>query len=297
MQREAALGEVGAEEPKLGNVEEHLLCLQCGYDLYGLDAEGNCPECGKTIWTTLRGGLLQNSDPTWLATVRWGVILLLISASIGCAQGLLGILAYTTLVRPYWEMLYRGVYMTSDTAIVCRVIAAWMVTTKPICSRLTWLSPTLGTSIRILSLLAVAARFAELYSRYNLSREMWQWILYILPGTILMVCLFLLLRKISRRIPNRRLTQYTEVVLFAYCLIGLMQIILNIPDISTLMGRAAHVPVVFGHAVVHVAILLLMWTYLNNLKPVLKQSAMRWRPWKHDSSHNTAVIIPQTKVD
>ena len=38
-----------------GVSDEALPCLECGYDLRGLDAHGSCPECGELIALSTRG--------------------------------------------------------------------------------------------------------------------------------------------------------------------------------------------------------------------------------------------------
>jgi ribosomal protein L37E len=54
-------------EPRLedGKVAEHALCVHCGYDLFGHDADGHCSECGRTVKLTLRFNQRKPSDH-WL---------------------------------------------------------------------------------------------------------------------------------------------------------------------------------------------------------------------------------------
>ncbi|MCC6909352.1 MAG: hypothetical protein IT430_15540 [Phycisphaerales bacterium] len=51
-------------------VTAHLICVGCRYDLHGLDAGGNCPECGWEVGATIRASQL---DPAWLAAMRTGL--------------------------------------------------------------------------------------------------------------------------------------------------------------------------------------------------------------------------------
>jgi hypothetical protein len=48
-------------------------CAKCSYNLRGLSADANCPECG----TPIQGILLRNASPDYLATVRLGLTLIL----------------------------------------------------------------------------------------------------------------------------------------------------------------------------------------------------------------------------
>lgn len=70
-----------AAEP-VGVIEGDLNCRKCGYNLRGLDAAGRCPECGTAVGYSVRGDLLRFSDPDWLATLRRGIVLILIAIVI-----------------------------------------------------------------------------------------------------------------------------------------------------------------------------------------------------------------------
>lgn len=52
------------------------LCKGCGYALTGLGREGNCPECGLSIERSLRGDLLRDNTPEYLATLYRGVVMI-----------------------------------------------------------------------------------------------------------------------------------------------------------------------------------------------------------------------------
>jgi len=60
----------------VGTVDAPVDCIGCGYQLRGLPAEGACPECATAIWRSVRGDLLRDADPDWLARVRRGVSLI-----------------------------------------------------------------------------------------------------------------------------------------------------------------------------------------------------------------------------
>ncbi|MCH8209871.1 MAG: hypothetical protein IIB99_00725 [Planctomycetes bacterium] len=49
-----------------------LRCITCGYDLRSLPTEESCPECGTPIELSLRGDLLSQSDPAWVARLARG---------------------------------------------------------------------------------------------------------------------------------------------------------------------------------------------------------------------------------
>ncbi len=57
----------------------HIPCISCGYDLFGLPGQGNCPECGSLITDTTLGDMALNTDPRWLRRSAKAVATLAIS--------------------------------------------------------------------------------------------------------------------------------------------------------------------------------------------------------------------------
>ena len=47
-------------------------CSCCGYDLQGLEASGDCPECGAPIGRSFDGDRLAAADPKWLRSIVRG---------------------------------------------------------------------------------------------------------------------------------------------------------------------------------------------------------------------------------
>ncbi len=52
-------------------------CLNCGYNLRGLQEDGRCPECGTQVERSLKGNLLIYSSLEHLANLHTGVFLIL----------------------------------------------------------------------------------------------------------------------------------------------------------------------------------------------------------------------------
>jgi hypothetical protein len=71
------------------------VCLRCGYALQGLDADGQCPECGTPVAASRQGRLLRFSDPEYVATLHRGIVLLLVgsimSVLLAISGGIAGI--------------------------------------------------------------------------------------------------------------------------------------------------------------------------------------------------------------
>ena len=51
------------------------LCKRCGYVLAGLPINGDCPECGLAVRTSLLGNRLEHAAPEWLGSVYKGLLL------------------------------------------------------------------------------------------------------------------------------------------------------------------------------------------------------------------------------
>src|SRR5712671_6226084 len=67
----------GASRPPIpvdeaGIVVGDVACRGCSYNLRGLPAESNCPECATAIELSLEGNLLHFCDPKWLDRLAIG---------------------------------------------------------------------------------------------------------------------------------------------------------------------------------------------------------------------------------
>lgn len=66
-----------------GNLADDRQCIGCTYNLRGLDAEGACPECGVAIGRSLRGDLLQYSNPRWVERIARSMNVALVALLVG----------------------------------------------------------------------------------------------------------------------------------------------------------------------------------------------------------------------
>jgi hypothetical protein len=96
------------------------LCKRCGYVLAGLPINGDCPECGLAVRTSLMGNQLQHADPKWLGSVY---------------RGQLWVALLTFLGGPIW-----GISLLDSTDIAIVIVAealmlakawAWWILTTP----------------------------------------------------------------------------------------------------------------------------------------------------------------------
>lgn len=71
-------------------VDRHIHCVECGYDLFGLDPAGRCPECGADIVLSARGDLLKFANADWLRRVKLGADLMYYGIGVAIVVGLAG---------------------------------------------------------------------------------------------------------------------------------------------------------------------------------------------------------------
>lgn len=70
-------------------LDRDVACVRCSYNLRGLPASGNCPECGEPIANSIKGFMLQDASPEYRGKLKLGLslvlngILLLVVVMIG----------------------------------------------------------------------------------------------------------------------------------------------------------------------------------------------------------------------
>ena len=117
----SAFGAVGTD----GGVARSTPCRKCGYDLRGLSAGGNCPECGTPVAFSLQGDLLGNAEPDWLHTLRRGVNCILGGVLAAIAAGILNAIANSSQ-QPLTAGLGQAVSLLSTALFL---IGSWLLTT------------------------------------------------------------------------------------------------------------------------------------------------------------------------
>ncbi|MCC6679350.1 MAG: hypothetical protein IT445_00460 [Phycisphaeraceae bacterium] len=63
-------------------LDRDVTCLNCGYNLRGINPAGTCPECGMSISIALRQDHLQDAPQPWRRTVRLGTALVCLGTLI-----------------------------------------------------------------------------------------------------------------------------------------------------------------------------------------------------------------------
>lgn len=84
-----------------GRIAEQVHCRDCGYSIFGLPINGDCPECGTSIAWSVRGNLLAYSDPAWLAklaaSMGWLIAWAFASIASGFVAGAVGAATSSTV--------------------------------------------------------------------------------------------------------------------------------------------------------------------------------------------------------
>lgn len=71
-------------------MDKHAPCRSCGYDVFGLPAGGNCPECGAPVALSIHGDRLSDADPKWLKRLHRGTTLTAAIMTFGTGWPFLG---------------------------------------------------------------------------------------------------------------------------------------------------------------------------------------------------------------
>jgi hypothetical protein len=206
------------------NIEPaYLRCSACGYDLRGIDATMNCPECGKPVAHTLAGDPLSLSDPAWRRALVEGAIVLLPVVALRAL--LLSLWTYqsarfgNTIVWPP-ALSPQGQEIIEIVADVLGAIAIWLLTKPdlsfapraagmPLTSAIRFL---LG--VRLISTILFHIGGDVIARRYQVGWALADRAL----GTVEFFLLFMLLEQSSARLPDRALAN--RFVWIRWCMLA-----------------------------------------------------------------------------
>ena len=71
-------------------LDRDVACVRCSYNLRGLPASGNCPECGEPIANSIKGFMLQDASAEYRGKLKLGLSLVLNGILALVLLGLLG---------------------------------------------------------------------------------------------------------------------------------------------------------------------------------------------------------------
>ena len=190
-------------------IEFDLPCIECGYNLRGLDPAGKCPECGTDVARTNRGDLLRFSNATWLSRMKLGTDLMLFAIVFGIFGGVAVSCVGTILAaKPF---MFPDVFSVVASAL--QLISIFLITTQE--PRTTY-SEGNFTWRRVIRTLAVVRFAAELGGQMGvLFFTGWLATLTVLSGVLgvmIMFGFFAYAESFARRIPDPGLTRSTTIL-------------------------------------------------------------------------------------
>lgn len=193
-----------------GNLADELPCRRCGYVLRGLPLEGRCPECGTAVGWSVHGDLLRFSDPGWADHLAGGALWLIVASLGAIVAGILGSLLGA---RPNGDVAPA---VLSLIVSCISVVGHWRVTMadpgqpEHAANLRLWtrILAVVGASAPIVTLIGVFV--ASTAGGIALGVAMFGSMVAGLIGTIL---LYIIMRRLARRIPNEPLARQTTVVM------------------------------------------------------------------------------------
>ncbi len=204
-----------------GNIAAELPCIACGYNLYSLNTETVCPECGMAVGRSVMGDYLKYCNPNWvskLATgtnlVVLGIVVIFLAAFLGGAMvsasnsrgGAAGaaiimliaiIVGRLLLVIGYFILTAREPTKASGDT-VARLLARWCLFGSflvEVFNQVAAMQVTGLSGLRLLGIMAIVGSVLQLVGLF---------------------ALLVYLRQLARRVPDASLVTNTSIVLWGW---------------------------------------------------------------------------------
>lgn len=133
------------EEPEL--LDPNPICINCGYDLSGLDNTQPCPECGTPLaQSSQQGNLLRHAPLPWVlrisrglhlfhASLLWPVLgmltVLVLSVIVGLIAGVSGEPIVKSIFDGLQVVLMVGYMVLLPLCAVGYIVACWFISEAP----------------------------------------------------------------------------------------------------------------------------------------------------------------------
>ncbi len=256
-------------------------CIQCEYNLRGLDCETVCPECGGTVERTLRGPWLRYADPRWLNRMRIGTLLLLSTAILSIS------------IEAFWFMApswFGPAFVNRPFYAYCPLLpgvafALLLLTGREPTSSWTREPSSVRRVVRCSAVL-LPVMVATYWSMHLYSAGAWPTAVFEFirsAAWIVARCgVLVILRRLASRMPSRSLARATTPAIWAYAmtyaLLSLLTCYLMIstaasgPQLSSSMLFTVWDVARIVPSVVDVWIVVLLFLYCRRLKAELAKA-------------------------
>jgi len=249
--------------------DEALPCLECGYDLRGLDAHGSCPECGELIALSTRGNALRNADPLYLTRAHIAAILLAATFAVGACVRIERMIG---LGLPGLVLIRISTFCELFPLIASVLLASRDATAQ----RRDW--PNRSQIVVMLAIVHIAAYLAVVYATVDAGPYR------LLSAFALMgwyVAIFSILRDLAERANDPTLKRHNPVVLWS--LVGAAALGELLPEVILLLNWGGFVlptvPLAGRHFLLLVAdayAAWLLWRYRAMLAGVTHEARENW---------------------
>ncbi|UCG33507.1 MAG: hypothetical protein JSU68_02515, partial [Phycisphaerales bacterium] len=224
-----------------GAIAIDLACLQCGYNLRGLDPAGRCPECGVGIALSTRGDLLRFANPDWLRRVKLGADLMLatilLSLVLGFGVGCLNAVFASATARIL-------AVLVALAAGGCRLAAVYLITAQEPRISLTEREITWRRALRALAVIAFVATIvlaAEIVQHIPVLFQLGS-VVFALATPFITFGYFAYAETFAVRIPSPKLARSSRIVKWGLSAIQVLQAVVAIVALLIFGSATVGVP-------------------------------------------------------
>ncbi len=208
-----------------GPIDHDLPCRHCGYNLRGMTADKQCPECGTNVGLSLLGDQLRYSDPAWVRSLARGMTWILWSMVISLTFAVMSLAVpfvfFTHQPGPpaYLEPLLQVIGLIPQALFL---VGIWFLTMPEpgVIEKSDW---SLRNVVRWTVIFS--AVFAMINAGFSMTSELGSAVAGLLGGILGLVAyitLFVFARRLALRVPDYDLAKQTRIVMWGFiaCLIG-----------------------------------------------------------------------------